>query len=186
MLVPPPPPPVVLLPPQARTPLARLTRSNNIPITDRQRRHRAGIPKSRIQANVALPVAYQGAPGCAVPGRSGYTNIAEEAAVVEMVSVAVPALALVMLTGVVELKLRVGGYWAPAGLDVMLAASATLPVKPPLGVTLIVEVFPAVAPRETVTDVPPMVKPDAPTEVVVKLLIVPLVVPALFWATTLK
>jgi hypothetical protein len=71
---------------------------------------------------------------------------------------AVPEVTLVMLTGVVEPKLRVGGYWAPDGLDVTAAVSATLPVKPPLGVTVIVDVFPVVAPAVTVTDVPLIVK----------------------------
>jgi hypothetical protein len=78
------------------------------------------------------------------------------AAVVAMVSVAVPAVAPVMLTGVVEPKLRVGGYRAPGGLVVTAAVITTLPVKPPLGVT---EIFvPVVAPFATVTDVPPMEK----------------------------
>jgi hypothetical protein len=63
-----------------------------------------------------------------------------------------------MLTGVVDPKLNVGGYCAPAGLDVRVAVNATLPVKPPLGVTVIVEVFPVVAPGETVTAVPLTVK----------------------------
>jgi hypothetical protein len=63
-----------------------------------------------------------------------------------------------MLTGLVEPKLKVGGYCALVGLDVITAVSATLPVKPPLGVTVIVNVFPVVAPGVTVTDVPPTVK----------------------------
>jgi hypothetical protein len=75
-----------------------------------------------------------------------------------MVSVAVPAVVPVILTGVVEPKLSVGRYWAPDGLEVIAAVSATLPVKPPLGVTVIVEVFPVVAPRDSVTDVPVTVK----------------------------
>jgi len=62
------------------------------------------------------------------------------------VSVAVPAATPVILTGLVEPKLSVGGSCAPAGLDVKAAVKATLPVKPPLGFTLIVEVFPVVAP----------------------------------------
>jgi hypothetical protein len=58
-----------------------------------------------------------------------------------------------MFTGLVEPKLKVGGYWAPDGLEVMAAVSATLPMKPPAGVTVIVEVFPVVAPGATVTAV---------------------------------
>jgi len=75
-----------------------------------------------------------------------------------MVSVAVPALALVIFTGLVEPKLNVGGFWAPAGLDVIAAVSVTLPVKPPLGVTVIVEVLPVFAPGLTDTVVPATVK----------------------------
>jgi hypothetical protein len=40
----------------------------------------------------------------------------------------------------------------------MAAVIATLPVKPPLGVTVIVEVLPVVAPGATVTAAPPIVK----------------------------
>jgi len=36
-----------------------------------------------------------------------------------------------MLTGLVGPKLKVGGYWGTAGLEVMAAVSLTLPVKPP-------------------------------------------------------
>jgi hypothetical protein len=79
-------------------------------------------------------------------------------AVVEIVRVAVPAEAFVMLTGVVEPKLKVGRSCAPVGVLVTAAVSATLPVKPPLGVTVIVEVFPVVAPGDTVTVVPLTVK----------------------------
>jgi hypothetical protein len=74
------------------------------------------------------------------------------AAVVEIVRIAVPAPAPVIATGLFEPKLRVGGYWAPEGLE------ATLPVKPPLGVTEMVEVLPVVAPGATVTAVPLTVK----------------------------
>jgi hypothetical protein len=88
----------------------------------------------------------------------GYARAALVAAVVETVRVAVPAVVPVMLTGVVDPKLKVGGYWAPVGLEVRLAVNVTLPVKPPAGVTVMVEVFPVVAPWVTVTDVPPSVK----------------------------
>jgi hypothetical protein len=80
------------------------------------------------------------------------------AAVVEMVSVAVPTVMPVMLIGLVEPKLKVGRYWAPAGLEVTTGVSAMLPVKPPVGVTVIVEEFPELAPRVTVTVVPLIVK----------------------------
>jgi hypothetical protein len=79
-------------------------------------------------------------------------------AVVVIVSVAVPAVAPVMFTGVVDPKLNVGGSVPPPGPDVTAAVSATLPVNPPAGVTLIVEVFPLVAPGATVTAVPKIAK----------------------------
>ena len=75
-------------------------------------------------------------------------------AVVEIVSVAVPALAPEIPTGLVEPKLKVGGSSAPAGLEVTAAVSAILPVKPLAGVTVIVDVFPVVAPGAIETAVP--------------------------------
>jgi hypothetical protein len=80
------------------------------------------------------------------------------AAVVEIVRMAVPAPAPVIATGLVEPKLRLGAYWDPEGLEVTVAVSATLPVKPPLGVTVMVEVLPVVAPGVTVTAGPLIVK----------------------------
>jgi len=77
------------------------------------------------------------------------------------VRVAVPLEAPVMLTELVEPKLKVGGFTALAGLVVTAAVSATLPVNPPTGVTVIVEVFPVVEPATTVTDIPAMVKGSA-------------------------
>ncbi len=111
------------------------------------------MPKSRMQARVAPPAAYQG-----TPGRVGNVRAALVAAVVEMVRVAVPALIPVILTGLVVLKLKVGRCCAPAELAVTAAVSTTLPVKPPLGVTVIVELFPVVAPGATETAVPLTVK----------------------------
>jgi hypothetical protein len=78
--------------------------------------------------------------------------------VVEMVRLAVPAAAPKMLTGLAPPKLNVGEPTAPAGLDVMAAASATLPVNPPTGVTVMVEVFTLAAPGATETAVPVIVK----------------------------
>ena len=72
-----------------------------------------------------------------------------------------PAPVPVMLTGLVEPKLSVGEYCVPVGLDVMVAVNATLPVKPPPGVTVIVDVFPVVDPGETETAVPLTVNPGA-------------------------
>ncbi len=59
-----------------------------------------------------------------------------------------------MVTGVVEPKLNLGRFVAPAGLLVMAAVRATEPVKPPDGVILIMEVLPLVEPGDTVTVVP--------------------------------
>lgn len=87
----------------------------------------------------------------------GYVRVALVAAVVEMVRVAVPAAVPVILTGLVEPKLIVGGYWAPVGLAVMAAVSVTLPVKPPTGVRVMVLVFPVVAPGTKVTAAPVIV-----------------------------
>lgn len=54
-----------------------------------------------------------------------------------------------MFTAEDEPKLKVGGFVAPAGLVATAAVKATLPVNPPLGVTVMVEVLPLPAPRET-------------------------------------
>ena len=73
------------------------------------------------------------------------------------VSVPVPAVAPVMLTGDVAPKLNVGKSLAPAGLEVSIALRATLPVKAPLGVIVMVAVLPVVAPGLTVM-APPLVR----------------------------
>jgi hypothetical protein len=67
-------------------------------------------------------------------------------AVVVMVRAAVAAAEPVIMTGLVDPKLNVGVYAAPDGLDVMMALSVTLPVKPLAGVTVTIDTFPAVAP----------------------------------------
>jgi hypothetical protein len=90
---------------------------------------------NRRQANAAPVAEYQ-----RTPGRSGVVRAPADAAVVEMVRLAIPAAVPVMLTGLVEPKLNVGKSCAPAGLDVTAAVRATLPVKPPLGFTTIVVV----------------------------------------------
>jgi hypothetical protein len=100
---------------------------------------------SRRQARVAPSAAYQG-----VPGSAGLVRAPVVDAVVVTVRVPVPAEAVVMFTGVVEPKLRVGKSLAPLGLDARAAVRATLPVKPPLGVTVMVAVLAVVAPGVTV------------------------------------
>lgn len=140
---------VVAFPPQASAPLTTKARSTSMPTIARQFRRRLGIQKNSRQASADPSVAYQ-----RPDGRAGYSTAPEVAAVVVMVSVAVAALAPEMLTGLLDPKLKLGGYWAPLGLDVIAALRVTLPVKPPEGVTVIVEVFPVVAPGATVTLAP--------------------------------
>jgi hypothetical protein len=78
--------------------------------------------------------------------------------VVEIVRMAVSGAAPEMPTGLEEPKLKVGRSRAPAGLEVMAATNATLPVNPLAGVTVIVETLPVVAPGATATAVPLTVK----------------------------
>ena len=85
-------------------------------------------------------------------------QVGEELAVETIVRVPVPTALPVMLTGLVELKLKVGGITAPLGLVVRTAVRITLPVKPPVGITVIVEVLPVVAPAVKLTAVPLTVK----------------------------
>jgi hypothetical protein len=82
----------------------------------------------------------------------------EEPAVVAIVRVPVPAALPAIVRGLVELKLKVGGAEAPLGLVVRAAVRVTLPMKPPAGVTVIVEVLPVVAPAVMLTGVPLTVK----------------------------
>lgn len=112
------------------------------------------MPKSSKQARTALPPANHGA----WRGKAEDEVQELEAAVVAMVSVAVPAPAPVMLTGDVAPKLRVGRFTAPLGLEVTVAVSATLPTKPPAGVMVMVEVLPVVAPGATEAAVPATAK----------------------------
>ena len=93
-----------------------------------------------------------------LPGSCGTVNALLVAAVVEIVRVAVPAAVPVMYTGEVEPKLKVGKSEAPDGLEEIVAVRAILPVKPPAGVMVIVDVLPLDAPGATVTDVPVSVK----------------------------
>jgi hypothetical protein len=85
-----------------------------------------------------------------VSGRAGIMAAPEVAAVVLIVRVAMPAVDPVILTGLVEPKLNVGRFAAPVGLDLRVATSATLPVNPLVGMTVMVVEFPLVAPRANV------------------------------------
>jgi hypothetical protein len=64
-----------------------------------------------------------------------------------------------MTAGAVPPKLKLGICIAPAGLEAIVALRATLPTRPPAGVTVIVEVFPVVAPGVIATAVPLKEKP---------------------------
>ena len=140
-----------LPPPQATMPLADATNRNTIPSMERQLRRRAGMPRSTRKPKTALPLEYH----AMVLGSE--LDAGQELvvlAVVEMVRVAVPAIAPVMFTGVVVPKLKVGGCVPPVGMVVAVAVSTTLPVKPPAGFSVIVDVLPVVAPAATVTEEP--------------------------------
>ena len=93
-----------------------------------------------------------------MPGCNGRSSALVAFAVVEIVRVAVPTPEPVILTGVVVPKLKVGRYCALAGLEARAAVNTTFPVKPPLGVTVMAEVFATVAPAVTETAVPLTVK----------------------------
>lgn len=99
-------------------------------------------------------------------GRTGYARAPLVAAVVEMMSVTVPGVSGAIFTELAGLKLNVGRSWAPAGLEVIVAISVTLPVKSLTDVTVMVEVFPVVAPGLTDTGVPAIVKSATVTELV--------------------
>jgi hypothetical protein len=124
----------------------------NMPSIERQRRRRAGRPKSTKQARVTPPVAYQGTRRI-----FGGAKLLVVAAVVETVRVPVAEEAPVMSTGDVVPKLKVGESTAPSGLDARAAVRVTFPVKPPLGMTLIVVVLPVVVPGELMVMAPPLV-----------------------------
>ena len=115
-------------------------------------RLRVGLPESSRKPRAAPPAGSQG-----IPWRFGSAIAVPVPAVVEMVRIADLADVPVILNGLVEPKLKVGGSTAPGGLDVITAVKATLPVHPPEGVTVIVEVFPVVL-GATVTAVPLTVK----------------------------
>jgi hypothetical protein len=125
-----------------------------MPITARPLRRRGGTQKNRMQANVAPPAAYRHG------GAERRGSIAALlAAVVKIVRVAVAAAEPLIVTGDVDPKLKVGMSDAPDGLEVMAAVNVTAPVKPPAGVTVIVDVFPVAAPGERLIALPVMVKP---------------------------
>ena len=106
------------------------------------------IPNSIRQAKTIAPRRH------CVRGAKGGANEATVAAVVKTVSVAVWLAAPEIVTGDVPPKLNVGGSTAPAGELVTAAVKLTLPVKPPVGVTVMVDALFVVAPGTTVRLVP--------------------------------
>ena len=135
---------VLPLPPQP-TMVVRMPKKTATPSMFRRRRLRDGRPTISMQARATPPAMDQ-----RVPGRGGTEAAPVVAGVVLIVRVAEPAADPVMLTGLVDPKLAVGRFVAPAGLDVRVAASATLPVNPLVGLTVMVVEFPLVAPRANV------------------------------------
>jgi len=144
---------------QADTPPARHTARSASASHAPQRRLR-GTARSRIAASEAPPGMIHG-----FSRRPSLLDVHPPPPLVVMVNVAVPAPVPVMFAGVVEPKLSVGKSIAPTGSDVIAAASETLPVKPPVGVTVMLEVLPLVAPGSRPTGVPVMVNPPATAEV---------------------
>src|ERR1700722_19194568 len=111
-------------------------------------RRTAPMPNSSKHANATAPCRH-----CAL-GVCGVASEALLAAVVEIVRVAVWLLVSEIETGDVVPKFKVGGSTAPTGELVSTAVSATLPVNPPVGVTVILEVLPVMAPGGRVTFTP--------------------------------
>jgi hypothetical protein len=122
---------------------------------DRQVRLRFGMTKRNKLARAAPLPAYHGIPLVIWVDE---VQAFEELAVVAIVMMPVPAALPAIVRGLVELKLRVGDAEALLGLVVRAAVRVTLPVKPPIGVTVMVEVLPAVAPAAMLTAVPLIVK----------------------------
>src|ERR1700739_1542358 len=144
---PPPPPPQLIAPPPS-TISSMSMRRTLLPL-----RRIAPIPNNSKLAKANPPRRHR------VPGADGGATEALLAAVVEIVRVAVWLLVSEMVTGVVAPKLTGGVFTAPPGELVTLALRLTLPVNPPVGVRVIVDVFPAVEPATTATLVPTRLMP---------------------------
>jgi hypothetical protein len=125
------------------------------------------IPNSITQANTAPPLVFHGKFG---PFELAAEHVPELEAVVEMVRTAEPGVAPLNVTGLVVAKLNTGGSAAFAGVLVAEAIKVTLPVNPPIGVIVIAEVFPVVAPGAMLTVEALILKPGVTgvdTEIVV-------------------
>jgi hypothetical protein len=149
-VLPPPPPVLALLLLQPIAP--RETNKTSSPSIASQLRRRLGIPKNSASARAAPPVDGQ--------NKLLVRLRAVVAAVVETVSVEVPADAPLIVTEAGE-RLHVAGSVAPEGPET-LQARATVLANPPDPVTLMVEVLPVVAPGLTVM-LPLLVNAYVPT-----------------------
>jgi hypothetical protein len=110
-----------------------------------------GIPNNSTPARIVEPAVYQGIP-------LYITLVALQppvAAVVFTVNVTVCAVSPLIVTEAGTL--HVAGSEGAFELNAQL--KLTVPVNPPVGVTVIVELFPVVVPGVTVTAVPVIVKP---------------------------
>ena len=135
-----PPPLLPLLPPLPQPMTAmEAKKATNASITIQLRLRRAGMPKRQTSARAAPPAE----------GQSSLVGLAtgrlrdEVGAVVETVKTSVPE-----PVTVADAREHVAGSLAAVGL--MEQLKLTAPVKPPEGVTVIVEVLPVLAPEETV------------------------------------
>ena len=143
----PPPPPLLPPPPQPSAPPIPQASSTNIPRMPRHLRRRAGMPTSRMHAR-------------AVPPTNGRKNRlrrlrAEPADVVFTVRVTVCAVVPLIITEAG--MLHVAGSLAAVGVIAQLRLIT--PVNPPVGVKLMVDVFPVAAPGTTLTAGPMIEKP---------------------------
>jgi len=160
-------------PPHAEKLQQSIARMTSIPSIVLHLLRRAGIPKSRTQANAAPLAGYR------IPLRVESATVVPEGTVVVTMRVAVSADVPEMLTTLVEPKLNVGELTTPLGLEVMDAVSVTFPVKPPDGVTVMVEVFAVVAPAVIVTGVLVRAKLELPAgaQMVSAMVVYALIVP---------
>ena len=139
---------LLLLPPQPTA--AMETNRTSSPRIASQLRRRLGMPKRKTSAR-------------AVPPADGQNSLlvrlrALVGAVVETVNVEVSAEVPVMSTEAGE-RLQVAGSLAAVGVTAQV--KATVPVNPPDGVTLMVDVLPEVAPAVTVM-LPLLVRANEP------------------------
>jgi hypothetical protein len=139
----------------ATRPPVKVTKDNNRLNIARHARLRLGITnRDKLASATPLPAYHEPRLGTSLNEVQAF----EELAVVAMVKVPVAAALPEIVRRLVELKLKVGGVVTPLGPLVRAAVRVTLPVKPPVGVTVIVEVLPVAAPAAMLTGVPLAVK----------------------------